>query len=476
MIVPRHVPAARRPRRSFGIVSTVSLLLFAACSVLDEPATLTETERSVFEARARELSERLDPIEVEDLETPPAAPSARRDVQPEADAALTEAAAREETAEAARVTPPVGLTFYVFDTGQADSMLVIGPAPDKKTLLIDLGEDRARGDKNHVRVASRIRRITGSAHLDYFVVTHYHDDHIGDANDGIAGLLDWVDPQFTIGTLIDIGDEGKEFMKARRGTYERFDANVKKWLARGDVRRREKPRFGRGQIDLGAGVEVEILAFAGRVHKNDKGALDMVERMFPGRYGRAPASENDLSIALEVGYKDFELFTAGDLTGYNVDAWTPPPTIPLFMERKFRNSDDRQTYTNVEKRLVDRWKTVGRETDVEIYRANHHGSSFSSSPMLLEALDPEFILFSTAGGYGHPDPVIIRRGAATATLMATADVAQSSRAVWNSHGGKIVNEILIRVAESGKTYTIERKTQTAFTDPEERQGQDQPSP
>ncbi len=469
MIVRRRIRATLRCR--FGFVSFLGSLVLSACAA---PLILTEAERSEFDARARELEQRLDPIEVEDPDSPPAAPAARIEVQPEPD--LDSAVSRDETAEAARLAAPVGLAFHIFNAGQADSMLVIGPAPEKKTLLIDLGEDRSRGSKNYRRVASRLRQLTNSERLDYLLVSHYHADHIGDTGDGIAGLVDGLTTRFKIGTLIDVGKEAKEFMKLHRNVYDRFDANVKRWLQEGTVERREKPRFGTGQIHLGPGVKVEILAFAGRVHKNDKGALDLVERNFPGRYRRAPASENDLSIALEISYKDFELFTAGDLTGYNADDWN---IVPLFTPRQFGNSPstaNQETYTNVESHLVKRWKATGRESDVEVYRANHHGSRFSSCPMLLEALDPEFILFSTGGGHGHPDGTVVRRSVRTAKLMATTEVAQTSSDDWNAAQGKIRQEISIRVAETGKTYTIEGNAQKAFTDAEERQGMDQPSP
>src|SRR5437016_3313729 len=72
------------------------------------------------------------------------------------------------------------LQIHVFDVGQGDSTLIIGPSPEKKTLLIDAGEELQGGSRTHYKeVAQKIRALTGKSSIDYFVISHYHFDHMG---------------------------------------------------------------------------------------------------------------------------------------------------------------------------------------------------------------------------------------------------------------------------------------------------------
>lgn len=67
------------------------------------------------------------------------------------------------------------LTVYFFDVGQADSSLLI--FPDGTVILIDAGN---RNDG--VLIADRLRELNINK-VDYFVLTHPHEDHIGGAAD-----------------------------------------------------------------------------------------------------------------------------------------------------------------------------------------------------------------------------------------------------------------------------------------------------
>ncbi|MCH9029539.1 MAG: hypothetical protein IH819_07990, partial [Bacteroidetes bacterium] len=90
---------------------------------------------------------------------------------------------------------------------------------------------------------------------------------------------------------------------------------------------------------------------------------------------------------------------------------------PLYVLRHFG-----EIYTNIEHHIVDYWESIGRESDVEVYRANHHGSGYSSTAKLVDALDPEFILYSTGKQYDHPSNTVVRRVADTARQFATTAV------------------------------------------------------
>lgn len=365
-----------------------------------------------------------------------------------------------------------GLKIHFFTLGQADSMLVFGPAPKHRSLLIDLGGARGGDRKNHLRVAERIEKLTGRRGVDYFLVSHFHADHVGmpakgkGKPTGMFALLDNPNEAFSIGTWIDRGDD--DSYAPRTKAHQGVIAHMDSWIADGRVGRRALPKLGTESIDLGDGITVEVLSVAGS-RSDGKSALAAIEAKKPGTYENSPASENDFSIALLISRGDFELFTAGDLTGA---AWPGEgKEYPLSTHRSFGKNSS--TYTNVERWLVEDWQEQGRSMDVEVYRANHHGSSHSSTEDLLTALDPEFIVYSCGGLYGHPAPEVVERGAKTARQFVTYAASLSS---WPQgippEWGSVVGEVPITVSMDGHTYTISGEPQPAWNDKDERAGKD----
>ena len=379
-----------------------------------------------------------------------------------------------ESPETDPPSPPVGLDIYIFSIGQGDAMLVVGPAPEKRSLLIDLGTPRGEDGRTHQRIASRIEQITGRRGVDYFMVSHFHEDHVGRFSQknprGIFGLLSNPTDNFTVGTWFDRGDGEQEFgvrTRAHRHTVE----HVPGFLKSGRVGKRAVPNFGTGDIDLGGDISVDVLAVAGRVFEGDPGALASVEANKPGTYAEAPASENDFSIAVEISLGDFELFTAGDLNGAPFPGDGAPyatHTVRFFGKKG-------STYTNVEGWMVKHWKATDRENDVEIYRANHHGSKNSSTADLVNALDPEVVIYSCGGLYGHPDPEVVERTAPGALQLVTHSASEKS---WPDglppELATVVGETHIEVSADGSSYVLNERRMPSWSDAEEAKNVDVP--
>jgi glyoxylase-like metal-dependent hydrolase (beta-lactamase superfamily II) len=369
--------------------------------------------------------------------------------------AAREVAPMAGTLEAAATGPL--LEVHVFNIGQADSMLVIGPRPARKTLLVDLGEHNPANGGTHPRAISnaehvrqRIRDLTGGTHVDYFVLSHYHGDH---AN-GIYKLLSDFDKEFSVGEFIHVGNANARFLpqgQSARSVHRKITESMQSWMDAGRVMTSSAPRFGTEQIDLGDGVEVDILAFGGHVRGETESAFDRVVAANRD-YAQHPASENDLSIALEISAGEFELFTAGDLSGTD-----DPAGAPLFVHRRYGGGKT-ETYTNVEGHMLREWARSGRRSDVEVYRANHHGSPYSSTQALVDALDPEFVVYSTGAQHGHPSGTVVHRLRSREQFATTA---VTDRTAFRNAGGRIGREITIAVERDGVTYTIEGEQQTA---------------
>jgi glyoxylase-like metal-dependent hydrolase (beta-lactamase superfamily II) len=101
------------------------------------------------------------------------------------------------------------LRIIIFSVGQTDSQLIIGP--NNKTLLVNVGAQVAGPKKQYEYVADKIEELTGRRSVDYFLISHYHVDHMGNLyhnstkGNGLWGLIDTQG--ITIDTVIDRGDE-----------------------------------------------------------------------------------------------------------------------------------------------------------------------------------------------------------------------------------------------------------------------------
>ncbi len=315
------------------------------------------------------------------------------------------------------------LNIYWFDVEQGDSQLLVGPTG--KTLLIDLGETayNSKGTTTKATsVAAQIRSICGTGTtpvaLDYVMASHHHLDHIGYAgnpNDTTQtygnGIYQLLLPTslgglgFTVGQVLDHdggtwtdanGDKDCDIGTAAApepevawdnvGTLSTTGRRYICWLygpsgqpdraaVEGRVTRLTNTSVW-PTLDLGAGAQAKI------VEANAKGVMQ-ADGTTPvsGDHSTdpAPPSENDYSIGLKVTFGTYSYATAGDSDG------------------EYATSANGYTYNNVEAKLIS---AMG---DVETVRANHHGSSHSSSDAYVNALTPQTSVISCgANSYGHP--------------------------------------------------------------------------
>jgi len=301
------------------------------------------------------------------------------------------------------------LRIWHFNVGQTDCTLLLSPSG--VSVLFDCGEETWSASRNAAHVAERIESITGGKSLDYFVLSHFHLDHVGYiGRGGLSGLLD--KHAFTIQTLV-VRD------------YTNCTGNVGDWasymLSSSQVGTIQTVSATSGSIDLGAGVSMTFLSANGE------------PRVSPlGEPACSGLDENDLSIGALISYGDFQEWIGGDIGGVSKGDHT-----------------DIETYVAA---------SIG---DIEVLRVNHHGSRYSSNETFLVNLDPEVSIISTGVGntHGHPNPDVINR------LCATSDVYMTSIGTgeWNHSGAGeicIVGEIYITT--DGIKYSVNGKLYDAF--------------
>jgi beta-lactamase superfamily II metal-dependent hydrolase len=328
----------------------------------------------------------------------------------------------------------VALRFNFFDLGQADGMLVLY---NGHTLLMDAGEAREEPDADRYhRIAQTLQSLTGRTHLDAFVVSHYHRDHIG-VDSSRCGLWGLLDDGVTIDTIYDRGDV--IYGTGGKGDIEKaYERAIPDWLSSGQVQLHRSLKLG-DTISLGKGLRIEVVA----VNGND--VLSTLARDKPDELNRWPASENDYSVALKFTYGDFELFAGGDLTGETI-------------HRDFK--DHREGYHDIESSTAER---VGA---VEVYRVDHHGSSHSSNACFVQVLHPDVSIISSGeNNYGHPTPGTFDalQGLGRVYITGGADAQVRSHVEKSIVGG----DVRVNVERGGARYSVNGRDYDSRTEQQE---------
>ena len=113
------------------------------------------------------------------------------------------------------------LQVYFIDVEGGQATLFVTPLHE--SLLIDTGWAGHHG-RDAARIA-RAARLAGITTLDYVLITHYHDDHVG----GVSQLI----ARMRVGTFIDHGENRETTDAATEHNWEQY----KKLVTAGQARR-----------------------------------------------------------------------------------------------------------------------------------------------------------------------------------------------------------------------------------------------
>jgi beta-lactamase superfamily II metal-dependent hydrolase len=357
---------------------------------------------------------------------------------------------------------PGTLDIHQISSGRGNAGLYI--LPDGTTLLVDAGElptktaqhtpDRPDNTRPAgERIVRYIRRAL--AHdpqpaLDYVLVTHFHDDHMGGPSDKspvataggykLTGVTQ-VGESLKIGTWLDRGWPDYNYPKPLEDAATKNYRAFVKWKTehkglrverfvpgRNDqvVLRRDPKKYPNFQF-RNVGANGETWTGAGTATHKHFPPLDTVPR------GLWP-HENMCSISFRLSYGQFDYFNGGDIPGVS--------------------SKDRPAWHDIETPVA---KAVG---PVDAAILNHHGYLDTHNEFFVSTLRPRVWTLSVWDAY-HPTAGVWQRLQSTALYPGPRDVFATDLHPANrkaidgidklaSHAGHIV----LRVAPGGDSFRV----------------------
>ena len=299
------------------------------------------------------------------------------------------------------------MDIHTIATGRGDATFIV--MPDGTTLMIDAGDNGKLKDPQHPDTTKRagewqavymkkvMEGLPDKNKVDYAMITHFHDDHMGcvrqmlpgDNGYGLSGIT-LVGEFLDFGTLIDraypdydfpskkkVNNANKGFMpeyhkfveykQAQGMKMEKFDVGALNQIKMLNNPKKYKKTFeirnlaATGEVWTGKGTD------AIKQYKGDPTLFD----------------ENVNSCAIRITYGDFRYYNGGDLSGGNWPSY---------------KSQERDMETGVA-------KVCG---NVDVIKANHHGYYDTCNGFFLNTLSPEVVIID-ARSNNHPVPSTMAR-------------------------------------------------------------------
>lgn len=268
------------------------------------------------------------------------------------------------------------LQIFFVDVEGGQSTLMV--TPSGQSILIDAGwPDNSDRDAGRIAAAARKAKVKK---IDYFILTHYHDDHVG----GVPQLVE----KLPVGTFIDHGPNREEATKRQRRLVDDYNKAIA-----GSKHLVVKP----GEHLPISGIDGTVVSADGEVLSSPlPGAGEQNSYCAATPDKETDPTENARSLGTVWQFGSFRLVDLGDLT------W------------------------NKEKALMCPVNRIGK---ADVFVVSHHGLNWSNSPALVDALGAKV--------------AVMDNGAKKGGSPSTYDVLKSApglQAIWQLHfaeeGGK----------------------------------------
>jgi beta-lactamase superfamily II metal-dependent hydrolase len=370
-------------------------------------------------------------------------------------------AARAASSPAYEPWKPGMLDIHHISTGRGNSTLFL--CPDGTSMMVDAGAiyapleytiapkpDGSRRPGEWLgRYTQRHLREAGREELDYFVLTHFHADHMGEV---APGLPLSKDGSYRLTGVADVAEivPIRRFLDRNYPSYDyplplddphqtNYIHFIREQVRRGASAQRFQPGSDR-QIPLlrkpesYPGFSVRNLVANGEVWT---GVADTTRHQFPDLASLKKEdypSENMCSLALRMSYGKFDYYTGGDLSGSN----------------EYGNEPWRDIETPVA-------QAAG---PVEVAVVNHHGYADADGPGMVRALRPEVFLI-LAWDSAHPTVNTLGNMLSTSLYPVHRDIFSTAMKMENRISNRRIADfksqnghIVVRVARGGESFRI----------------------
>lgn len=350
------------------------------------------------------------------------------------------------------------LDIHHINTGKGESTFFI--LPDGTTMLVDAGATGrpkprvtdAKPDSTRTPGEWISRYIMhfmeGKQKLDYMLLTHFHDDHMGSfpPNSKLSKSKEYrlsgitkVGEDIPVGKIVDRGWPEYNWPSPKSGDYVRdYILFVKSKVANNEAKA-EQFRVGandqfvlRREPASYPEFEIRNIAANGRVWTGtghtERNQIPPLESLQPSSY----PGENMLSCAFRLSYGRFDYFNGGDITTGAAGSWQDIET------------------------------PVGLVTGpVDVCVANHHAYYDAMGISFLQAVRPRVHLI-LSWAPSHPSPSVIARMMSAWTYPGPRDVfatnmMEETHTVIGSRIDELKSRqghIVIRVRPGGDSYLI----------------------
>lgn len=283
------------------------------------------------------------------------------------------------------------IVFIDVEGGQA----TLFAAPSGESLLIDSGWPGNDG-RDSRRIKEAMKSL-GLKKIDYFVMTHYHLDHVG----GISDLTSRVE----IGTFVDKGANVETDAQGKRLSEQWAEA------------------IGKGQhLTVKAGDKIPVKGLDIRVVSADGNTIT-------GSAGANPAcadvqpkevdpTENARSLGMVITFQKTRILDLGDLT------W------------------------NKEMQLACPGNLLGK---IDLFIATHHGFDSSNNPALVKAIEPRVAVVDNGARKGAVASVINL----LKSVPSIKDVWQLHFAVAGAKEGNTTDPFIANLYEQDAGHPLE---------------------
>jgi len=244
------------------------------------------------------------------------------------------------------------LELYFIDVEGGQATLMVSPSG--QSLLVDTGWP---GERDAERIAATAR-VAGVDALDYLVITHYHDDHVG----GMVELAKRL--SFPTVFIHGTGTESDRMAMGMAPTY-----------------REAMQMSGAEEVVVRPGDVIPIEGLDVKVVASNR---DLIPEPLPGagqpnplcegvEQRRTDRSDNSASVGMLITFGDFRFLDIADVT-QDLEYVLACP--------------------------------VNRIGEVDLYLTTHHGHGASNAPVLVQALGARVAIMNNGAKKGG-DPVVI---------------------------------------------------------------------